>query len=82
MREARKILLFLYRHSYGVIFFSLFFSVTLFILMVVNNWYIIMVGIVRGSEGVEKREEGRRKDREGGWEEERRKERRGRRVVL
>lgn len=50
--------------------------------MVVNNWYIIMVGIVRGSEGVEKREEGRRKDREGGWEEERRKERRGRRVVL
>ena len=32
--------------------------VTLFILMVVNNWYIIMVGIARESEG-EEREEGR-----------------------
>ena len=45
--------------------------VTLFILMVVNNWYIIMVGITRESEGRgeggggEEREEGRRERKKG-----------------
>ena len=41
--------------------------VTLFILMVVNNWYIIMVGIARESEGVG--EGGREGGGEGGEEE-------------
>ena len=47
---------------------------TLFILMVVNNWYIIMVGIVRGSEGVG---EGGREE-EGKKGEEREKKGKGR----
>ena len=41
--------------------------VTLFILMVVNNWYIIMVGIARESEGGG--EGGGEGGREGGGEE-------------
>ena len=50
---------------------SLSLPVTLFILMVVNNWYIIMVGIARESEGGgeggggEEKEEERKEEGEG-----------------